>query len=81
MCVLKAELEIDFATEKLAKKALKIITAKEFSDKASLSLSTRGSVLKARIEGKGFAALRARTTSFLRDVKVVFDAIALAGKR
>ena len=77
---LKAEFEIDFATPALAKKALETIKAKEFSVKASVLLSVRGSVLKARIEGKGFAALRARTTSFLRDVKIVFDAIALAKK-
>lgn len=77
---MKAEFEIDFATPALAKKALETIEAKEFSDKARVLLSASGSVLKARIEGKGFAALRARTTSFLRDVKIVFDAIALAKK-
>ncbi|MFH1056740.1 MAG: KEOPS complex subunit Pcc1 [Candidatus Micrarchaeota archaeon] len=74
---MKALLEIDFETPALARKALGIIKAKEFSDKATLSLSVKGSVLRAEVGGKGFAALRARVTSFLRDAKVVFDAISL----
>jgi len=79
--LLKAELEVEFSNAGHARKALKIIKTKEFSDKASVFLSVSGSRLKARIEGKGFAALRARTTSFLRDLKAVFDAISLAEKK
>lgn len=78
---MKAELEIEFASASHARKALKAIKTKEFSDKASVSLRVSGSSLKAKISGKGFPALRARTTSFLRDLKVVLDAFSLAGRK
>ena len=74
---MKAEIEIEFKNPVHASKALKIIKAKEFSDKVSTSFSVKGNAFKAKIEGKNFAALRARTTSLLRDLKVVFDAISL----
>ena len=74
---MKAELEIDFKTPAHAKKALGVIKSKEFSDKVRMSLSAKGAVLVIRIQATGFAALRARITSLLRDVKVVMDAISL----
>jgi tRNA threonylcarbamoyladenosine modification (KEOPS) complex Pcc1 subunit len=74
---MKATLEIGFKSPDHVKKALKIIKAKEFSDKVSATLSVKGKILRAKIEGENFAALRARTTSLLRDLKVVFDAISL----
>ena len=74
---MKSEIEIEFKTPIHAAKALKIIRAKEFSDKVSASLSVKGNAFRAKVEGKNFAVLRARTTSLLRDLKVVFDAISL----
>ncbi|MEM4255279.1 MAG: KEOPS complex subunit Pcc1 [Candidatus Norongarragalinales archaeon] len=78
---MKAEVEIIFASPAHAKKAVGIIKTKEFSDKASVRLSAKGATLTARVDAKTFSALRARTTSLLRDLKVVFDAISLVPKK
>ncbi len=73
-----AEFEISFESPSHAGKAMRILKTREFSDRASLSLKVSGSKLVARVEGTGFSALRAKSVSFLREVKLVFDAISLA---
>lgn len=77
---MKAEFEIVFASPESARKALRVIRTKEISGKVKVSLSVEKNVLNARIEAKGFAPLRARITSMLRDLKVVFDAISIVEK-
>ena len=43
----------------------------------SVSFAVKGSALHVNVDAKNFASLRARLTSLLRDLKVVFDAIQL----
>ena len=73
----KGVIEMEFESPAQARKALKIIKTKEFSEKISLSLKAKGNKLEATVKSKSFALMRARITSLLRDLKVVLDSIAL----
>ncbi|MFH0922536.1 MAG: KEOPS complex subunit Pcc1 [Candidatus Micrarchaeota archaeon] len=78
---MNALFEVSFASEQLARTAKGVLTFAEISDKSSMELNVEKNVLKARIEAKNFASLRARSVSFLRDVKVFLDSVELVKKR
>lgn len=78
---MKAEFEVEFDDAELARKAKRVLSFKELSDKSKMELAVEKNVLKARIEAKTFAALRARSVSFLRDVKVFLDSAELVQKK
>ncbi|MGB9577074.1 MAG: KEOPS complex subunit Pcc1 [Candidatus Micrarchaeia archaeon] len=78
---MKAEFSIKFGDEKKARRALKILSSanakardEEETGRAALKLEAEKEELHATVTAADFAALRARCTSFLRDVKIVLDA-------
>lgn len=73
---MKATLEIDFDSPELARKAALVVGA-EADKRSSLSSRVDKSVLVLHITASGFAALRARVTSALRDIRVFLDAAAV----
>lgn len=77
----KAGFEVSFESPEHAAKAMRVLKTREISDRASLKLKVSGSKLVASVEGSGFSALRARSVSFLRELKLVFDAISLAKQK
>ena len=78
---MNAWFEVSFASEELARKAKSVLTFAEISEKSTMELKVEKNVLKAKIEAKNFASLRARSVSFLRDVKVFLDSVELVEKR
>lgn len=59
----------------------------EAEARAKVSLEAKGTTVHATVTGKDFPSMRARTTTLLRDCKVVFDvlhatnAAAMGGKK
>ena len=49
--------------------------------RAQLSCTASGSTLRAVVTATDFAALRARTTSLFRDLKVFLDSVAASGRK
>ncbi|MBU1197218.1 CTAG/PCC1 family protein [Candidatus Micrarchaeota archaeon] len=79
---MNASFEIEFSSAKHAKHALQVIKSDQ-SSKVVLSVKAAPKNPKAiycRIESHSFAALRARATSLLRDVKIARDTFAFIEK-
>ncbi len=74
---MRATLEIDFPSPRLAGAALRAL--EKAASKARVSGEAEGSVLRVEITAPEFTALRARTTSALRDLRVITDAMRLEG--
>ncbi|MBI5635579.1 hypothetical protein HY993_01300, partial [Candidatus Micrarchaeota archaeon] len=63
-----------FAGEKQARLAKQVIESGQLeSSRAQIVLKTKKSVLTVEVSAQDFTALRAVTTSFLRDCKVALD--------
>jgi len=83
----KAVIETDFVDEKTAEKALRVIKsavprAEEEEDqpaieRSSLKAESSGNKLSCEVSAKDFTALRARVTSLLRDLRIIYDAEAV----
>ena len=73
---MKALLEIDFDSPQLARKAALVVGC-EVDKRSSLSYRVDKSVLVLHIAASGFAPLRARVNSVLRDIRVFLDAAAV----
>jgi len=77
----RAEISVPMASPRQAGMALKAVGGDGFeTSRASLSLSVSASTLNAVVSAKDFAALRARTTSLFRDLKVFLDSARASGK-
>ncbi|HII39287.1 TPA: hypothetical protein HA318_04780 [Candidatus Micrarchaeota archaeon] len=85
---MKAVIETGFANANAAKKALSVMktTSPKAEDeddsaavkRAEVTFSCKGSSLHCVVSAKDFTALRARVTSLLRDLRVVYDAAEAA---
>ena len=79
---MKAVLEVPMASASQAKLALKAVSGDGFETaRAQLSCTASGSTLRAVVTATDFAALRARTTSLFRDLKVFLDSVAASGRK
>lgn len=78
---MNASFEVGFPSEEDAGKALKILGKSSEGPRASVKVMQRGSSLEVTIKADSFAALRARSTSLLRDLKIVMDSFKLVGKQ
>ncbi|MCX6768029.1 MAG: hypothetical protein NTY90_04875 [Candidatus Micrarchaeota archaeon] len=83
---MKAYLEIGFSSPGQAKAALKAFEAGGGSEgdaggagMASVRAGVEKNALRVDVAAAEFAALRARTTSALRDLKVIIDAMKMKG--
>ena len=76
---MKCSLEVSFDSEGLARKAAAVVGG-EVDRRSGLSCKVDKSVLHVTITADRFAALRARTVSCLRDLRVFLDAAAACGK-
>jgi len=76
---MRATIEVDFPTPALAKAAEKSLeTALEKSaSRAELRADVEKSMLRIEVMAPDFTALRARTTSAFRDLRVISDAMKL----
>ncbi|MFQ5573598.1 MAG: CTAG/PCC1 family protein [Nitrosopumilaceae archaeon] len=74
---MKAAIELSFASAQDAHKALKALKQKELNSKSKITLRCKENKITAKIEAERFALLRARTSGFLRNAKIVFDVIGL----
>ncbi|HEV8289506.1 MAG TPA: KEOPS complex subunit Pcc1 [Candidatus Norongarragalinales archaeon] len=92
---MKATIEVDFANDAQAEKALIVLKSaststarkakneddefidKEEGERARVSWEKKGRNVIALIEARDYAALRARSTSVLRDFKIVTDSMAI----
>ena len=71
---MKSELLIPFASPAQAAMAVKAVASDGFeSARAQVQCTASGSSFKAVVTASDFAALRARTTSLLRDLRVFID--------
>lgn len=78
---LRAVFEIEFESPEAVRKALAAVRQKNpVSVKAALAYAVNKSVLRATITAKGFAPLRALSSSFLRDVRVFLDSLEVVKK-
>jgi tRNA threonylcarbamoyladenosine modification (KEOPS) complex Pcc1 subunit len=77
---MKALLEIDFRDSAEAKKVLGILGKKDEGPRAVFEAKAVGKKVVATVSAKSFSALRARTTTLLRDLKAVFDVTNLVEK-
>lgn len=94
---MKAEFSISFADELRASNALKVLLAsarpakqkakddeeaeEAGAERAEIAYSQKGATINAVVTARDFTALRARSTSFLRDVRVIVDAQAVASSK
>ena len=76
---MKATIEMDFPTPALAKAAEKAL--EKAASKARVRAGVAGNSLKVEITAADFTALRARATSAFRDLRVITDAMKLAGAK
>ena len=74
---MKAVLELDFESEKMAKKAAQLLEREELNGKSSVELKAAGKKVVAEVAAERFALLRARVTVLLRNAKIVYDSIEL----
>jgi tRNA threonylcarbamoyladenosine modification (KEOPS) complex Pcc1 subunit len=71
---MKSEIEVPMESASQAKLALKAVAPEGLeSARAQVRYAAKGSAFTAVITAKDFAALRARTTSLFRDLKVFLD--------
>ena len=77
---MKAKVEVSFANPAIAKRALGVLKIDAPNDKVEVKMKAVGSEVIAEFEAKSFASLRARVTSFFRDVRVFMDAVSLVKK-
>ncbi len=73
---MKIKIEVEFKNGEEASNAAKIIS-NEKNEKISLKRQIRGRKLIIEIKAASFSSLRARTTSILRDLKVIRDAFSI----
>ncbi|MBI4406691.1 hypothetical protein HY571_02140 [Candidatus Micrarchaeota archaeon] len=78
---MKAIIEVAFKSEKEAKQAMSILKASKTDEptRASVSVKTKGEKLVVTVTAKDYAALRALTTTLLRDLRVVIDGFEIIG--
>ncbi len=72
---MRTVVEVDFPSPELARAALKAFETR--GGKAEVNAGVEKNVLRIEITAGGFSALRARTTSALRDLKIISDALEL----
>lgn len=76
-----ATLTVAFGSPEEAKTAKSCLDAEDVSERASASVAANKNLLTANITAADFTALRARTTSILRDLRVVVDSQKTLAKR
>lgn len=79
---MKATIEVDFPTPALAKAAERALekALEKSASRAELRAGVEKSLLRIEVLAPDFTALRARTTSAFRDLKVISDAMKLKEK-
>lgn len=77
---MKAVFELDFPEAQSARKAAKVLSQQIRGGKATLECAANKRLVRATITAKSFTALRAISTSLLRDARVFYDSLELVKK-
>jgi tRNA threonylcarbamoyladenosine modification (KEOPS) complex Pcc1 subunit len=78
---MKATLDIQFANEKIARKALNSLKQEtSFKKRSDSRIRVKGNALLISIEAKEFPAMRATVHSYLRLLNVIFSVLNLTEK-
>jgi len=75
----RAVIEVRFPSPELARAVLKALETK--GERARVDAGVEKNVVRIKITATDFPALRARTTSALRDLKILYDAINMKERR
>ncbi len=76
---MNALLQVEFPDRRLAAKALKILRTRDLPGKSAVEMRVKENALLVAVDSASYSSLRARVTSVLREIKLVFDAISIVG--
>jgi tRNA threonylcarbamoyladenosine modification (KEOPS) complex Pcc1 subunit len=77
---MRASFELEFSSGAEARKALSVLESELKSEKGELEAKVAGRKIVAEVSASSFTGLRAISTSFLRNAKIVYDVIDAVGK-
>ncbi len=78
---MQASFTVEFASTIQAKKAFESLKAGEISKKGSTRMILKAKAIRVEIKSPTFTGLRALSSSFLRNAKIVYDVIIQLEKK